>query len=435
MGKIVKVAPATAVAKYVLSSSWHHSNDIIQFILTFLSHRDLIHGIFINKTFYKEIFSLSKKIVKVLERKYFPISFFNYPYKQLNSLQQLNKLCTHMEMQTNSVIIVRGFVAYQGLQLLNSDISDDKIWRRCMDTKVCIIVSYITSSKDAIACICTSQRDRGHFAAIWFMNEIYAIGTISKIATGTCEKYNPIFNTWTNIESLPKKLSSVGAAVLHNSLCVVGGEVDGEISGDVYRYHDGTWQLEDAWRLNRPRSKHACVGFMDKIWIAGGHFEGDSSEKFDNSVEFFDPQTLKWEEGPRMIARRDYANLLVCNEKLFAVGGDVDVENKQAIRTIERLNMEEQKWELVTSFIDERRGFSTCAIDNKIYIFGGCSEQEADLNEKDTWDSYDVVHGKWESKVTGHFRKMPIIENWGQAVHIPKINIDWNELDVKHVDV
>lgn len=132
-----------------------------------------------------------------------------------------------------------------------------------------------------------------------------------------------------------------------------------------------------------------------------------------------------------MIASRDYANLLVCNGSLFAVGGDVDIENKQAIRTIERLNKDQNEWELVTSFIDERRGFSTCAIENKIYIFGGCSAECGNDNyEQETWDCYDVLKGEWESQVMGHYRKMPIIDTWGQAVHIPTIDINWNELDL-----
>lgn len=58
------------------------------------------------------------------------------------------------------------------------------------------------------------------------------------------------------------------------------------------------------------------------------------------SVEIYDSLTGEWSEGPTMIKKRSFADLLVVCGKLYAVGGDLDEDENTAIRTIECLNTE-----------------------------------------------------------------------------------------------
>jgi N-acetylneuraminic acid mutarotase len=172
--------------------------------------------------------------------------------------------------------------------------------------------------------------------------------------------------------------------------------------------------------MSQARSRHAAVGFDGKIWVAGGCFEGFSVTR---SVEVFDPLTNVWTEAPPMVAPRDFGNLLVVHNTLYAVGGDVNDAGEQAIRTIEMFNQDRNCWEHVTAFKDERKGFSTCAIGSKIYIFGGsCDEEQYELN---TWDAFDVLSHQWDSDTRGQYQKMPAIDPWGQAVAMPPEEFTW----------
>ena len=142
------------------------------------------------------------------------------------------------------------------------------------------------------------------------------------------------------------------------------------------------------------------------------------------SVELYDPLTGICEEGPSLTRNRLFGNLLIVNDSLYAIGGDVDDSGQQLLvtRSIERFNDELNTWEYVTTFKDERKGFSTCAIGNKIYVFGG-----SDLSEtyNDTWDVYCVQSGVWESTKLSSYHKMPQIDDWGQCVSIPNCKVTW----------
>ena len=293
------------------------------------------------------------------------------------------------------------------------------------------IVTYVLDVKKASWSRCADTlRDRGYFAAVWFKGEIFAIGTYSIIAVGTVEKYNSFANCWVSGPSLPMKLRSACAAVLDDTLYVLGGNdaFNMRYSDAVFIYDDGTSKreaepagefrgtLDESWilskiRLLQPRSRHAAVVFEGRLWIAGGAFEDNTIVT--RSVEIFDPKTGIWTTGPCLKTRRDFSNLLVVRGSLYAVGGDVDELGTKATRTIEVFDKVRNTWETVVAFKDERQGFSTNSFGSKIYIFGGSSNGNYELN---TWDAYDVITRQWDSDLYNKYQKMPVIDCWGQAV-------------------
>jgi Kelch motif len=194
------------------------------------------------------------------------------------------------------------------------------------------------------------------------------------------------------------------------------------------------WKLSEPHRLRRPRSRHACIGHDGKLWIAGGCIDNNGSSNnnnngnidtvFSNSVDFFDPLVGVWEDGPPMLAKRDFPNLLAVSNELYVVGGDVDDEGRPITRTIERLDKDSGKWVFVTAFKGDRRGFSTSVYGSKILIFGGATsgDEQYHLN---TWDAFDTTTGMWDSD-TGGYSKMPRIDCWGQAVTVPPSDLTWS---------
>ena len=152
--------------------------------------------------------------------------------------------------------------------------------------------------------------------------------------------------------------------------------------------------------LLKSRVGHASAALNGKLWVAGGQFSGtnaiaDSPDYVNStSVEYYDPITKRWNLGPSMLAERIWFRLLVINNALYAVGGDVDTTGRSLIPTIERLNVISNRWEKIGEFRDVRRVFSTSAVDNKIYVFGGRDVNYGTLQD---WDCFDCDSHEWES--------------------------------------
>lgn len=141
-------------------------------------------------------------------------------------------------------------------------------------------------------------------------------------------------------------------------------------------------------------------------------------------MEIYDPSTGESIEGPEMTRNRLFGNLLIVDNHLYAIGGDVDDSGQQLLvtRSIERFNEELNEWEYISTFKDERKGFSTCAVGSNIYIFGGSALSES---YNDTWDIFDTKTRIWESSKLPAYSKMPPIDDWGQAITIPNSRASW----------
>lgn len=311
----------------------------------------------------------------------------------------------HYELSRERIVVVRGFLTY------SMNVTTQK-WKRCHD----------------------SRRDRGYFAQLYYKGDIYAIGTYSLVAAGTVERYSPFTDFWNLVSPIPKKLRSVGAAVVGDNLYITGGiesfsdVVDDKIYLFDYQKNENNERLKisndtSCWidvqaRLLRPRYRHAAVGYKGKIWIAGGSFE---NFEITNTVEIYDPQTGNVDQGPSMLAQRDFTSLLTVRNELYVVGGDVDMTGNPIIRTIEKYDENTQQWIYIASFKDTRRGFSTCCHQNKIYVFCGSNNSQHHIKN---WDAFDVVTRQWDSETNPDaLRSMPLIDSWGQATLFPGVKI------------
>jgi hypothetical protein len=112
------------------------------------------------------------------------------------------------------------------------------------------------------------------------------------------------------------------------------------------------------------------------------------------------------------------------NGSLYAVGGDVDDQDKEITRTIEKYDDADGCWKMVTTFKDSRRGFSCCVKGDRIYVFGGSYQGCSELYN-DTWDAFDTAYDQWVSDIRNKYDKMPMIEDWGEAVAFPASKVTW----------
>lgn len=403
-------------------------NELIINILYYCNTKDLKNCRELSIDYKTKVDIIINKLIYFLCDKYYQGLKYNEDWKA----NTVSSLFTLHELTTSRVILLRGFIAY-------SFIINNRKWKRCHD----------------------SRRDRGYFASVYYQGEVYAIGTYSLFAAGTVERYNPFIDNWQTVQSLPHKVRSVGTAVLNNKLYVCGGiEAHTEsVRSSIYLFEEientsnhslrriQRWLTLD-YQLLRPRYRHACIDYQGHIWVAGGCFDDLT---ITNTVEIIDPINKRVYPGPSMLVKRDFSNLLIVKGKLYAVGGDIDDLGNLSKRTIEMYDDIKKKWIHVVEFPSYRRGFSTCAYDGLIYVFGGCIDNviipeeninfnpyNQHLNSEDhddfirnTWDAFDTISKQWLSlkyQNSNNIIKemsMPVIDSWGQCCTFPPDQITW----------
>lgn len=115
--------------------------------------------------------------------------------------------------------------------------------------------------------------------------------------------YDPATETWSDLPPLPEPRSSHDAAVVGDTIYVVGGWAMGD--GET-KWHETAWRMdlaatELAWKPVPappfPRRALATAAHDGKLYIIGGmQQEGGSTTRTD----IFDPQSEQWSQGPSL---------------------------------------------------------------------------------------------------------------------------------------
>lgn len=118
----------------------------------------------------------------------------------------------------------------------------------------------------------------------------------------TVASYDPAARAWTPLPDLPEARSSHGAAILGDTLYVLGGW---SLAGDIDTWPKAGWQLdlsakEPSWKAWEgapfsPRRAVAMVSVAGRLVLMGGML---SEGNFSKEVWIFEPKTQKWTQGP-----------------------------------------------------------------------------------------------------------------------------------------
>ena len=107
------------------------------------------------------------------------------------------------------------------------------------------------------------------------------------------------------------------------------------------------------------------------LYVTGG--TDNNSESMYN-LQMFDWSSNSWSHGPSMKYSREEHGCVVVNDWLWVMGGGYDGE----IEAINTTNINDSDWSLMTSFpprdnsIFYLQNFGVVAVDNLIYVIGGC---------------------------------------------------------------
>ncbi|MCA9087952.1 MAG: DUF4198 domain-containing protein [Planctomycetaceae bacterium] len=187
--------------------------------------------------------------------------------------------------------------------------------------------------------------------------------------------YVPGAKSWTDLPSLPEPRSSFDAAVLDDTIYVVGGwALDGESES---KWHDTAWMMNLkgeplAWEpVPAPpfeRRALALAAFNGKLYAIGGM---NSDAEATREVDVFDPATGKWSQGPDIIGDDGLTGF---GASAFATGGALYVTTIKG--QLQRLNQDGQGWTVVGQTPTARFFHRMLPLaENQLLMVGGASMQ------------------------------------------------------------
>jgi hypothetical protein len=224
-----------------------------------------------------------------------------------------------------------------------------------------------------------------HFQGFSFKGDIYAVGAMT--GEYPFEKplpniyiYRPRTDEWLKGPAMPSSRlrGSAGTAIYKNKLYVVGGIVNGHWGGhvkwfDCYDFNTQKWTaLPDAPRFRDHFSAVVCQG---KLFLVGGRVtSGNINKVFDitvNEIDVFDFKKGEWSTlDTHFMTERAGGTAICVNKKIIFAGGESVMQNT-AHNEVECLDLRKRKIITLAPLIQGRHGTQLVLYRKKLYIASG----------------------------------------------------------------
>ncbi|CAK9069248.1 unnamed protein product [Durusdinium trenchii] len=274
-------------------------------------------------------------------------------------------------------------------------------------------------------------------------------GCLATTELASAQHYNPETNSWKLLPPMPTERRWCAGAALKGWLYVIGGQQEGHILPTAERFdvETGRWEalpdmptcreacavascasylyvlggcqhdvpLSVAERLHvedlcweslteMPCSRDACAAtaLQGRVYVAGGRSSGHFLASAD-VLEGGATATVRWSRLPPMPTARLGCFAAAARSSVYVAGGHAG--RGRALAIIERFDVAEYFWELLTNMPSARLGaVSLCwqpsqlrGRDLHLYIFGGHNGQGAvDLAERLELESDGISNPRWE---------------------------------------
>jgi len=228
-----------------------------------------------------------------------------------------------------------------------------------------------------------------HFQGFGYQGKVYAVGAFTdkyphEIPIPHAYIYDPESDSWSKGFDMPtgRERGAATANVYKNKLYVAGGILDGHWDGhvrwfDSYDFETGTWErLPDAPRARDHASAVIC---NDKLYLIGGRatsrFIGKVLELTVPEVDVFDFKAGKWSTlEAKVPTPRAGCTAISIGDKILFTGGET-ANQVAAHNEVEVLDTKTGTWSTLPSMIQGRHGTQLIWYKNKLYIASGCSER------------------------------------------------------------
>jgi hypothetical protein len=189
------------------------------------------------------------------------------------------------------------------------------------------------------------------------------------------------------------------SVVFNNRLWVIGGHKDGDFRNDVWSSPDGvTWTQVTAAAPWIQRNSHTSVVFDNKLWVIGGltyNFDKAPGLPPDDDYysKLFDvwssPDGVTWTEvhsDVKQWSARASHTSLVFDNKLWVIGGSADGSGGNDVWS----SPDAQQWTLATASApwSKRSRHTSVVFGGKLWVIGGVVN---DRPGNDVWSSPDGV--------------------------------------------
>jgi N-acetylneuraminic acid mutarotase len=222
-------------------------------------------------------------------------------------------------------------------------------------------------------------------------NNIYVLAnTVS--GQKILSSYDVNSDTWTQREIVTDSISYYDIGILDGTLYVTGGLENGAATGKVTTYEIPNSVMPDFWQEQNPmrtsRAKQQSIVIGEDLYVIGGR-NGSSNL---TSIENYNAQTFSWSSVTNMPEeRKGYTTLAVDDRKLFVIGGYKD---GCFTKRIDVYDTKTGAWSAL-SMKHGRERAAAVQVGNQIHIVGGRNEFGI-VKEIET---YDLTTGKWSERI------------------------------------
>ena len=189
---------------------------------------------------------------------------------------------------------------------------------------------------------------------------------------------------WSEAASMIERRRFHAAAVFKGNIVVCGNSLNDGFSTEMYEINSNKWRTLQS--MNTGRSGHALVVCNNCLFAIGGEKKVRLQ-----SVEKLNDLELKWEAAQPMTIPRNRLAAVCLDGVMYAIGGRSD--SKYAEKRVEKLApAENKKWSYVSDMNTARWGHAACVMGGKIYVIGGKDERG---NFVTTIECYDPKIDSW----------------------------------------
>ncbi|HEX9317573.1 MAG TPA: kelch repeat-containing protein [Nitrososphaeraceae archaeon] len=171
---------------------------------------------------------------------------------------------------------------------------------------------------------------RGAATANFINNTLYVIGgqDSSRKTVNTNEAYDPKTDTWTEKQPMPTERHHIASAVVDGKLYVIGGRQTDKSPGLNIGTNEAYDPLFDKWTtLESMPTKRSGIAAAtldnNAIYVFGGEhpFNDGASLRTFNNTEIYHPKTDTWTIGSPLSTARHGLMAVEFNESIYVIGG------------------------------------------------------------------------------------------------------------------
>uniref|UniRef100_A0A8C5U186 Kelch like family member 34 n=1 Tax=Malurus cyaneus samueli TaxID=2593467 RepID=A0A8C5U186_9PASS len=222
-------------------------------------------------------------------------------------------------------------------------------------------------------------------------NFLYVLGgEIQSGVLGDVHRYDPRFNTWTQITGMLEKRCQFSCCVLGKDIFAIGGRgEDGSLHSSVEVYDISRDRWTKARELPCRIHGHASAVCKNTIYISGGKYSAPASTSNDvYSLSSLEGQWVK--RAPMSIARFGH-QMATIRESIFTFLGLYEPFSE-----IERYDPDKNQWIRLRPLVYDRFSYGLAVVEETALLIGGKKWQNSlEVSTQDVV-GYDIDNDGWE---------------------------------------